>query len=138
MNTEQIRKKLFIGLALTILIASIIRFAIIFSDNSHQVADESFGNHSIPVTTDAGKKVLVQSTTFNQYCHLPEIQRGDGICEDFGNSMECGYDLGDCCLPYVLAFKCHDCFCHETQSQHILVFPHNFTSGNSSLVKSNE
>ena len=39
---------------------------------------------------------------------------GDGICDDFINTAECGYDGGDCCGDEVDTDFCNACICHTT------------------------
>ena len=42
-------------------------------------------------------------------CNLGWI--GDWYCDDENNNMECDYDGGDCCGPYVDTTYCDKCLC---------------------------
>ena len=49
---------------------------------------------------------------------------GDTFCQDQCNTIEHGFDNGDCCLPRVqvqVSFSCDICFCHETGQFHPVV-----------------
>ena len=44
--------------------------------------------------------------------------KGDMVCDDECNHPEYSFDGGDCCLEFVFALSCTDCFCYKTCTHH--------------------
>ncbi len=50
---------------------------------------------------------------------------GNGVCEDFANTLACEFDGGDCCRPGSLKTRCKDCECKEDKG---IFFRENITN----------
>ena len=70
-----------------------------------------------PTATTDPAKSCEEGHVFNFYDYiLPgdifDDLIGDGICDDFTNIAECGYDGGDCCGDDVNTDHCDECICY--------------------------
>ena len=49
-------------------------------------------------------------------CTGVELWVNDGVCDDLNNNIECNFDGGDCCGPYVNTGYCNECLCLNSSS----------------------
>ena len=72
-------------------------------------------------TTSTTTEYIIDTTTVSaevSLCAVSNTWSGDGFCDDEGNIVECNFDNGDCCLPFINNLYCLECFCYQDNSQH--------------------
>lgn len=95
------RNRVVLGLSIALLLATAIRFIALLLTTEGEVSSYDIANYTTGITDNITNTPMTTSPI--GFC---AVNRGDGICDDVKNTEYCGYDYGDCCLPYVLALRC--------------------------------
>ena len=80
----------------------------------------------IPLLAGLAKHNQIPIEQIKSGQHDVELENiGDGICHDFLNRPECGFDGGDCCLKDLITFEesdvhklktCFGCMCYNSDT----------------------